>query len=40
VMAEVGQHFRLRMVPQPTVDTEFIGVMRPVRDILMRLEPR
>lgn len=40
ILAEIGQRYRLRLVPQPTVDIKFIGVMRPVQEIMMRLESR
>ena len=40
IMAEVGQRYRLNFVPQPQIDTKFIGVMRPTRDIKMTLEKR
>ncbi|MCA9870425.1 MAG: cytochrome P450 [Caldilineae bacterium] len=40
VLAELAQHYRLKLVPGLWVEPQFMGTLRPSRDVLMTLEER
>ena len=40
VLAEVAQHYRLKLVPGLWVAPQFMGTLRPSRDVMMTLEER
>ena len=40
VLAEVSQYYRLKLIPGLWVEPQFMGTLRPSRDVLMTLEER
>lgn len=40
VLADVAQRYRLRRLPGPEIQAEFMGTLRPEREVVMRMEER